>query len=541
MKSQSIYRSKWTIPIALMLIFVMVGCTGQLPVPTEPPAASATVESSPPTQDPAASPTEPGVEPTASSQPTIDENVLYRDDFTNLASGWPSADFGDYYIGYHEPEYYHVEIKTPNAKAPVVSIPDSETNSFPDATIELQVYTVSGRTATDGDYRYGLAFRRSGDNYYAFTISPTTKAWQVLKSSPSGVVVLQEGVDESIHDLDVDDLLRVDAQGSNFSFSINNGLVGQVTDADYSGGEIGLYTENLTNTNTHVHFNALTIRNLEAPPPDDLGALLYEDDFTNLATGWPAADFGDYYIGYHEPEYYHVEIKTPNARAPVVSIPDSETNTFPDATMELQVFTVSGRTATDGDYRYGLAFRRSGDNYYAFTISPTSKKWEVLKSSPSGITVLQEGMDESIHDMDVDDLLRVDAQGSNFLFSINDNLVGQVTDSDYAEGEIGLYTENLTNTNTHVHFNRLTVRSVKFALMCSINEGGTVNVRNGPSQANATIGTLSGGDTVRALGKSSSNWIQIVMEGSDEPGWVSYGEGYMTCTPSVDLFPVVGP
>jgi len=111
MKSQSIYRSKWTIPIALMLIFVMVGCTGQLPVPTEPPAASATVESSPPTQDPAASPTEPGVEPTASSQPTIDENVLYRDDFTNLASGWPSADFGDYYIGYHEPEYYHVEIK----------------------------------------------------------------------------------------------------------------------------------------------------------------------------------------------------------------------------------------------------------------------------------------------------------------------------------------------------------------------------------------------------------------------------------------------
>ena len=119
MKSQSIYRSKRTIPIALMLIFVMVGCTGQLPLPTQPPAASATVESSPPTQDPAASPTEPGVEPTASSQPTTDENVLYRDDFTNLASGWPSADFGDYYIGYHEPEYYHVEIKTPNAKAPV--------------------------------------------------------------------------------------------------------------------------------------------------------------------------------------------------------------------------------------------------------------------------------------------------------------------------------------------------------------------------------------------------------------------------------------
>jgi hypothetical protein len=269
--------------------------------------------------------------------------------------------------------------------------------------------------------------------------------------------------------------------------------------------------------------------------------VLYQDTFTNQATGWPAADFGDYFIGYHEPEYYHVEIKTANARAPVVSIPDSETNSFPDATIELQALTVSGRTATDGDYRYGLAFRRSGDNYYAFTISPTTKKWEVLKSSPSGVVILAEGEDQNIHDLDVDDLLRVDAQGSNFLFSINDVLVGQVNDADYPAGEIGLYAENLSNTNTHVHFDNLSVRSVKFALLCSINEGGTVNVRSGPGQANATIGTLSSGDTVKALGKSSNNWIQIVIEGSDVPGWVSYGEGYMTCSPSVDLFPIVNP
>jgi hypothetical protein len=135
----------------------------------------------------------------------------------------------------------------------------------------------------------------------------------------------------------------------------------------------------------------------------------------------------------------------------------------------------------------------------------------------------------------------VDVQGPNFLLTINDVLVGQVNDTDYSEGEIGLYTENITNTNTHVHFNTLTVRGVKFALLCSINEGGTVYVRSGPSQTFGTIGTLSSGDTVRALGKSSTQWIQIIVEGSNEPGWVSYSEGYMTCTPSVDLFPVVSP
>ncbi|HET6595203.1 MAG TPA: hypothetical protein VFG81_06250, partial [Anaerolineales bacterium] len=125
MKSRSMYRSKWTVITAFVLVFVIVGCTGQVPPPTAAPVSSPTAGSAPATQEPATSPTEPGVEPTAASQPSPDANVLYRDDFTNKASGWPEADFGDYFIGYHEPEYYHVEIKTANAKAPVVSIPDS--------------------------------------------------------------------------------------------------------------------------------------------------------------------------------------------------------------------------------------------------------------------------------------------------------------------------------------------------------------------------------------------------------------------------------
>jgi hypothetical protein len=517
----------------------MVGCAGQGIAPTSPPVFSATVESSSPTEESAASPTEPGVKSTATSEPSTD--VLYQDVFTNPGTGWAAAEFDNYFIGYHEPEYYHVEIKSPHLKAPVVGIPDAEKNNYPDATVELQVHTVSGRTATDGDYRYGLVFRRSGDQYYAFTISPTTKKWEVFKSSPSGFVTLTEGVDKGIQGLDVNDLLRVDAQGSNFMFSLNDRLVGQVTDPDYVQGTVGLYAENIENTNTHVHFDTLTIKNLEAPPQEDVGAVLYQDVFTNPGTGWAAAEFDNYFIGYHEPEYYHVEIKSPNLKAPVVGIPDAETNNYPDATVELQVHTVSGRTATDGDYRYGLVFRRSGDNFYAFTISPTTKKWEVFKSSPSGLVPLTEGVAESIQGLDVNDLLRVDAQDSSFLFSINDQLVGQVTDADYAEGTIGLYAENIQNTNTHVHFDTLTIRDVTFTLSCIINDG-TFNVRSGPSKTFAQLGVLSTGTTLVPLGVSPNReWIQIKLEGSETPGWISYSEGLMSCTPSVDLFPVINP
>jgi hypothetical protein len=269
--------------------------------------------------------------------------------------------------------------------------------------------------------------------------------------------------------------------------------------------------------------------------------ILYQDDFTNPATGWAVAEFGSYFIGYHEPESYHVEIQSPHLPAPVISIPDAAAHNYPDATIELAVQTVSGKTSTEGDYRYGIVFRQSGANYYAFTISPTTKKWEVFKSSPSGLTPLKDGTEESIQGLDVDDVLRVDSQGSNFLFYINDKLVGQVTDSNYPDGTVGLYAENLENVKTHIHFNTLTVREVKFSMMCNILEGGTVNVRSGPSKTFPQIAVLSSGDTVQAKGISSNQWIQIVVEGSNEPGWVSYSEGYMSCTPSVDVFPVINP
>ena len=273
----------------------------------------------------------------------------------------------------------------------------------------------------------------------------------------------------------------------------------------------------------------------EAPTDPNV---LYQDDFTNPTTGWSVVEFDNYFIGYHEPESYHIEIKSPHLKAPVVPIPDAATNNFPDATIELQVQTVSGRTSTEGDYRYGLVFRRSGDQYYAFTISPTSKKWEVFKSSPSGIVPLKEGVEQNIHDLDVDDTLRVDASGSGFSFYINNNPVAEVTDSDYPAGEIGFYAENIENVNTHIHFGELTVREVKYSYMCNVT-GGTLNVRSGPGKTFAQIGLLSDGDTVKALGISSNNWIKIVLEGSDAPGWVSYSDGFMSCTPTVDFFPIV--
>jgi SH3 domain-containing protein len=532
MKKHLFYRLSLII-VTLIFILTAAGCAGNVPATiTEPASSPAPVASAAPSL--VSTDTTP-VETTPTAVPVSDSNILYQDDFTNPATGWSEDKFDNYFVGYHEPEYYHIEITSPNSKTTVF---EPQKKSFDDVTIELDVLTVSAKTAAEGDFRYGLAFRRAGDQYYAFTISPRTKKWFVLKNSPSALTVLAEGIDNNIHEVDKDDTLRVDAQGSNFTFHINDEIVGQATDSDYASGEVGFYVETFDATNAHIHFDKLTIRKLEMPAPQDAGsAVLYQDDFTNPSTNWPDRKFDNYFIGYHEPEYYHVEVTSPNYKTTVF---EPQKKSFNDFTVELQVLTVSAKTAAEGDFRYGLAFRRSGDQYYAFTISPRTKKWFVLKNSPSVLTVLAEGTDESIHDLDNDDTLRVDAQGPNFLFHINDQLVGQATDSDYAGGEVGFYVESFDVPNVHIHFDKLTIRDLILDLMCNIN-GGTVYVRSGPGKTYSQIAVLSDGDTVQALGISPNQWIKIKVKGSNDPGWVSYSEGYMSCTPTVDLFPLISP
>ena len=151
--------------------------------------------------------------------------VLYQDDFTDPKSGWPNnLEFGNYYIGYHEPNHYHVEVHVPHDSA-VVAVPK---RSFTDFTMASKVVVAPNNTAKTGDFRYGLVFRRSGNQYYAFVVSPRTKSWSVLKSSPSGLVELKKGSSDSIQGLTAEDTLRVDVKGSTFFFHINDQAVGQV-------------------------------------------------------------------------------------------------------------------------------------------------------------------------------------------------------------------------------------------------------------------------------------------------------------------------
>jgi hypothetical protein len=403
--------------------------------------------------------------PAATSAPTVaataapqqaasTEGALFADDFTNPESGWPIVDVDNYRFGYHPPDFYHVEVKAPHDSLPVFRGMD-----FGDVNVETTVL-VDHTTTETGEYRYGLALRRSGAQYYAFTVSPRTSAWQIIKHSPAGVKVLAEGRVDTLQGFapagvtpDKKDDLRVEAIGSNFAYFINGKNVAYINDADYTSGDVGFLVETLGEPLVHVHYDSLTIRQ-----PEGSVSALYKDDFTNPEGGWPKVDFDNYRFGYHPPDFYHVEVKAPHDSLTVF-----RGMNFSDASVATAALADHAADET-GDYRYGLAVRRSGDQYYAFTVSPRAGTWQIWKHSAAGIEMLAEGKVDSLQGFapqgvtpEKKDDLRVDAVGSNFVFLINGQDVAHVSDAAYATGDVGFVVETLDESLIHIHYDSLVI------------------------------------------------------------------------------------
>jgi formylglycine-generating enzyme required for sulfatase activity len=400
------------------------------------------------------------------------KGVLFEDKFADPGSGWPILSEGTYLYGYHPPDYYHIEVGQPESHTVVSRAPN-----FDNATVETGVL-VDHTTTENGNYRYGLALRRSGDNYYAFTVSPRTGSWQVIKSSAQGFELLDEGTIDSLQGFappgftpDKTDSLQVEASGSDFTFRINGQLVAEVSDADYISGEVGFFVETFDETLAHIHYDTLTIREAEgeATASTVVEGILAQDDFANTESGWPTLSDDKYVLGYHPPDYYHVQVGLPNERTVVSREPD-----FEDATVETEVL-VDHTTTENGNFRYGLALRRSGDQFYAFAVSPRTSTWQVLKSSSTGLETLAEGQIETLRGFappgftpDKTDSLRVDAKGADFIFHINGQPVIQVSDADYAGGEVGFFVETFDETLAHIHYDALTIREVEFEAIANI-------------------------------------------------------------------------
>ena len=266
--------------------------------------------------------------------------------------------------------------------------------------------------------------------------------------------------------------------------------------------------------------------------------LLYFDDFTDTGSGWGGIAFDNSYIGYHEPGYYHVEVHAPNSNE-LVPVPGQS---FTDFTAEVEIFADADLSVPEGDYSYGLVFRRSGNLFYAFTLSPNTKNWSVTKHSLSGVEVLQEGNEDSINGVGTVNILRVDAQGEAFTFHINREQVARLRDGDYASGEVGFFVQTLDNTKAHIHYETITIREVELLQWACRVVVQSVNLRSGPGTNFRRLTTLLLGDQFEPLERTSNGlWIKARLEEGGLEGWVANDRAYAECNVAVGDLPVTGP
>ncbi|MEO7841278.1 MAG: hypothetical protein ABIU06_18200 [Anaerolineales bacterium] len=191
----------------------------------------------------------------------INARILYRDEFRNPSSRWARGMIDNFiasYVRFSGHRYYQVQAQDPEDQY-LASVPNER--KYEDVNIDMRAMA---EAASSGDFRYGTVFRRSGDQYYAFIISPVTKTWSFLKSSSTGLETLREGTDERMRGLEARDTLRVETYGSTFLLYINGRFMDLVSDPDYATGEVGLFAETLDNPDALIRFDSIIIWNV--PP-----------------------------------------------------------------------------------------------------------------------------------------------------------------------------------------------------------------------------------------------------------------------------------
>ena len=160
----------------------------------------------------------------------------------------------------------------------------------------------------------------------------------------------------------------------------------------------------------------------------------------------------------------------------------------------------------------------------------------MLKSSPSGLAVLRQGTVDSIQGLTAEDTLRVDARGPAFFFHINEQMLGQVSDSDYATGgeQVFLSRPWTARACTFITARRRSVRSDTPQLVCNVVAQG-LNVRSGPGMTHPSIAIVLRGAQVEPLGRNAAgSWINVRVPGSNTTGWISSAPAFVTCSMAVN-------
>ncbi len=398
------------------------------PTPTfEPPAT--------PRQPTAAPLLTPTPRPINTPAPVDVGNILFQDDFSDPGSGWEIEEYESGNIGYKDGVYF---VRAENDEYYYFGMAG---RSFTDAVIEVDATQVLG-PANDNNH-YGVACRIQPDNHgYFFRISGSGH-YSILKEMGEEDVWLVDWTQSTaIHQGNETNHIRAICDGSRLALFVNGELLAEVEDGDFSTGDIGLTAGTFEDEPTEIHYDDLLVQSpLE---------LLFQDDFSDSGSGWEIGDYDTGDVGYTDGVYFVTSTEKEQMMWGLANRSFYDTIVEVDATQisapdnDNNAYGVMCRIQSNND---GYLLRVSGDGYYAIHAIVEGEFESLVEWASS----------DAIHLGNATNHIRAVCDGTSLALIVNGELLAEVEDYTFSEGDIALTATTFEDEPTEVHFDDLLV------------------------------------------------------------------------------------
>jgi len=195
----------------------------------------------------------PGINP-----PPGDPNLLFRDDFSQLTSGWDRHTAAEATTDYDAGQYL---IAVQDTGVDVWASPGLD---FTDATLEADAARFAG--PTNNEFGLICRYKRDGDksSFYFFLISSDGYAAVGKVSKNKRTYLNSTGNFEASSAIKTGDAasnhLAATCNGKSMSFSVNGTLVGKFEDTEFTHGDVGLIAGTFDEGGVKIHFDNFSAR-----------------------------------------------------------------------------------------------------------------------------------------------------------------------------------------------------------------------------------------------------------------------------------------
>jgi len=375
--------------------------------------------------------------------PTAPE-VLFADDFSDEVGVWDiySDEHGS--VSY-ENGWLHL---TNNAYAQFATGSLAH-QYFTDFILEVTTRLDAG---TDSNWHNVLCRWQDEDNHYVLDISAdgyyAILKWvngnQVNLVSPTYSSYINQGVGAA-------NLIHIECISSILSLTINGHTLATVSDATFTGGDIGLSAATVGETFTEVAFDNISVATPSGVVPT-APEILFSDDFSDESSGWVTYDDYDGRVAYTNGCLYVKDYTVPDW-----SMYGESQRYFTDFILEIETWLVGG---TDNNWHVVVCRYQDDGNYYDFSISADGyyaiSKYvggdQVPLTGTTGIysSYIYQGQGMT-------NLVHIECIGSALSLSVNGHLLSQVTDTTFTGGDIALAANAIVGTYTEVAFDNIVV------------------------------------------------------------------------------------